>query len=229
MIEPTGHELVVPQSVSLQDEMLDAPVNTQDPHRLLRIGHAVKQGLEGAVIAAEALPFIGGPIRYGGFAAILAMTRNEPLAVGYLASSTFALEGAASIAMADVLQRDSNRAVQLANKFANKFVRPDKRVTPLAEAAITNYLGVPLLLAVKQRENPNRTFRENVRHGLFATSLLTGAIALQGAAIAEGVTNITDPKVVATGAGVIGGLVYAGRRAKKKLEKENDSSFEVDA
>lgn len=190
------------------------------PSRIRKFGKTAKQAAEGIIITAEAAPFIGGPIRYGGFGAILAYTGSTVQSVAYLAGSTMLLESIASVSMADVLRRDKNRAIQLANKVLDKFIKPERKVTPLAEAVITNYLGVPILLAAKQRENPKRTFRENVRHGLFATTLLTGAIAIQGTAIAEGVTNFDDPKTIGAGAVVLAGMAYASKTAKNKLNKK---------
>ncbi|CAN5419428.1 hypothetical protein BH10PAT3_BH10PAT3_2410 [soil metagenome] len=239
-----SHDVLAMPSV-LQEGVTDIPFGegtADDTGRLRRLGNSIvgapanvyaglqhaaiafqndpaeswKKTAEGAAIVVETSP-VSGIVRYGLYAAVLAKTGNIPAAVGTLAGSTLLTEGVAMRAMANVLDRDNNRALDVVNKFADKFIRRDKRVTPLAEAVITNYLGVPVLLAVKQREDPKRTREQNIRHGAIATILLTGAIAVQGVAVAEGVTNLTDPKVVVPAVAVLGAAVYAAGKAKKHV------------
>lgn len=186
-----------------------------------RMRNRVQRVVEGSLISLEASP-AGGVLRYGAYAAVLAKTGNIPAAVATLAGSTFVLEGMASAAMINVLERGDNKVIDTANRVADKLVRRDRKVTPLAQIVITDVLGVPVLLAAKQREDATRTREQNTKLGVKATSLLSGAIALQGTLIAEGYANITEPKVVAPAGAALAVLVFGAKKLKDRLARQNN-------
>lgn len=172
---------------------------------------------DGAVVTAEAMPFIGGAIRYGGFAAILATTRDTVLSAGYLAGSTGFSEGAATISAARLLQR-GGKVLDLLNRSVGRILPEGHEVSPLAAVVITNYTGAPGLMYAKKREEPTRSIERSRRTGYKATAALVGATALEGTLIAEGIADPTNPRILIPAILGIAAVGFAGRWTKKRLE-----------
>ncbi len=168
--------------------------------------------------AAIAVELGAGPVRYGGFLAILKGTGSVPMSVGYLAGSTLLTEGAGVYAVADVLERNESKFLRKINDEIDKRIDRSRRLGVLGKAVISNYIGVPAMLAATHREEPERTKRENIKRGMMASVMLTGAVAVQGVLIAEGATNITEPKVAVPTFAALGCLAGLGKRALNRFK-----------
>lgn len=184
---------------------------------------ATVRTIEGLTVASE-VAFVGGLVRYGGFALILATTKNTVASTAYLAASTAVIESGSAVAMSNILERDDQygKTMGTIDKMTKKILPEGRRVSLLAAVVITNYLGIAPLLYAKNRENKERTLQENRRTGLIAASLLTGACAVQGALVAEGVTDIDNPKVVLPVIGAFAAIGAFGKWAKRKINRTSE-------
>ncbi len=200
-----------------KEEVVYAGAEQSKVQRALSVG---RRALGRIAIAVEVNPLTNGPIRYGAFAATLKSTGNVPLSVGVLVGTTLLVEGGGALAMGDVLERDTSKTLKVLDKAVDKIVPKDKRVSPLAEAVITNYAGVPALMYAKKRENPSMKPEENRKHALKATGLLAGACAIQGVIISEGLTDPTNPKIMVPIVVGIAASVGVINWAKKKIKQE---------
>jgi hypothetical protein len=190
-------------------------------NRVLSIG---KRAVVNTAVAIEINPLTNGPLRYGAFAATLKTTGNVPLSVAVLAGTTAVVEGGGALAMGDVLERGTSKTLNIFDKGVDKIVSKGQRVSPLAEAVITNYAGVPALMYAKKRENTEISTAENRKHALKVTSVLVGACAIQGVVIAEGLTDPTNPKIMIPIVAGAAAVVSAGKWAKNKIKQQNEVS-----
>ena len=117
-----------------------------------------------------------------------------------------------------MLDRNESRLLRKINEILDSKIDRTKRLGVLGKVAISNYFGVPAMLAATHREEPERTKKENVKRGMLASAMLTGAVAVQGVLIAEGVSNITEPKVVIPTFAALGGLVALGKRVLNRFQ-----------
>ncbi|MCX6728057.1 MAG: hypothetical protein NTX11_04580 [Candidatus Saccharibacteria bacterium] len=176
-----------------------------------------------AVIVAEAAPFIGGALRYGAvFGTVLASTKNPYLSAGSLGLSTGLVEGGAVYAASHLLTHPKGSTALklidklLDSKFARKIISEDAVMPPVVEALVGLELGAPAVMKVKKREDLMLDQEQLLRKGLFTTSWLIGATSLQGFLIAEGLTNMTEPKIV----GPILGVFAFGAAVVKKIKNK---------
>lgn len=176
-----------------------------------------------AVIVAEAAPFIGGALRYGAiFGTVLASTKNPYLSAGSLGISTGLVEGGAVYAASHLLTHPKGSSALklidklLDSKFARKIISEDAVMPPAIEAIVGLELGAPAVMKIKKREDPMLNQEQLLRKGLLTTSWLIGATSLQGFLIAEGLTNLTEPKIV----GPILGIFAVGAAVVKKIKNK---------
>ncbi|MCA9344932.1 hypothetical protein KC946_03785 [Candidatus Saccharibacteria bacterium] len=190
----------------------------------------ISNGIRSGVVALEVLPFTNGPLRYGVvFGSALAVTGNSLVAASALGASTALLEGSAAIASSSLLT--SNKATKTINRLNSELDRPwlqkylhsEKKLSPPVQSVVGLYAGTSILLTLKQRENPERSKEDLRKYGLVATAALTALCTVQGVAIAEGITNVTDTRVVGLSALTLGGMYAGARYLKNKIKKEKES------
>jgi hypothetical protein len=205
------------------------PVNDTRTERTL--GSVAMTTLKTSVIAAEVTP-LNGVIRYGlVFGTTLAATGNSFAAAGALGASTLLLEGGAALASADALTSEKgNKSLSLVNKgldhkWFKRVIPHEVKLNPSVEAVVGLYGGTSILLTLKQREDQERSTKQLRKYGLLTTAYLTGVCTLQGYAISEGVTNITDPKIVTPAAVALGGMFAGFTWLKKRIIKSNEQKL----
>lgn len=229
MLVPPVAELTDPLEqvavLALEEKPDSASVRTQ------KYGlHAIRA----AIIASEITP-VNEMVRYGALAATLAETRNPVVAAAVLGGTTMMVEGAAAIASAEYIAK--NKVTEVVKTVADKL--PDKpwlrrfltpknkeefeqaRPSHLAEAGLALNLGVVAAMEARQRVERNREVGEVRTHGLKVAAFLSGALAVEGAAIAEGIENAGSPWVWGTGLGLLGAAAI--KSGYRKLRNRNNS------
>ena len=179
----------------------------------------ISKWFDGVMVTAQTAPFIGGAIRYGGFALVLATTKDTLLSSGYLAGSTAITEFGATVSMSRILDDQDSKVVPMIDKTVGRLLPEGRKVSTLASVVITNYVGSPGLMYAKNREDPTRTRLQNRRTGYKSTVALTGATFGQGALIAEGVTDPTNPKIMIPAIAGIAVMGAFGKWTKDKLTR----------
>ncbi len=213
-------------------------MNSQEPEvtiqaerysRFQKVMNVAKRVVQSSVIATEVSP-LNGAIRYGAcFGATLAVTHDPFLSAAALGGSTLILEGSAALATADVLSTEkANKAINFVNKGLDhksikKYLPSDKPMSPATESIIALYGGTSILLTAKKREDPEKSHQELRKHGMVASACLTGICAVQGFAIAEGITSPTDLKVVVPATVGLAGLYWATRKIKQMSKKDQNN------
>lgn len=216
---------------AVEHELVPETNLVNDARAKRTLGSVAMTSLKTGVIAAEVTP-LNGVLRYGiVFGTTLAATGNSFAAAGALGASTLLLEGGAAIASADALTSEKgNKSLSLVNKGLDhkwfKRVLPHEvKLNPSVEAVVGLYAGTSILLTLKQRENQERSTKQLRKYGLLTTAYLTGVCTLQGYAISEGVTNITDPKIVTPAAVALGGMFAGFTWLKKRIIKSNEQKL----
>lgn len=195
--------------------------------RVRRIWEVTKNAVKAAVITTELLPITNEGLRYGAFAYTQTVTHNPLVGAAVLGGTTMLVEGASAIASAkwvaqdkikDVIDKVDDRLTD--TKFAwmspKRYIPENLRVSPVAEAGLAMTLGTLAVLEAKQRENPERTASQNLRHGLFTAGWLSGVFAIEGALLSKGIENPTNPGNVGLALLGVAGLIAFGKWAKKK-------------
>ena len=181
----------------------------------------IKRATQTGVVVAELLP-TNEAIRYGALG--LAMTKfgADPLVgAATLGGATLLVEGTAALATAELLTTDkSQKVISRINESVHKIIPEHVKMSPVTEAGVALYGGSVVVMAEKQRENPERTVAQNRRYGLLTASWMSGVLAVEGAVIAQGIDNITDPKTVGFALIAMGGLAAAIKWAKNQVKKD---------
>ncbi len=210
------------QSVELLNAASDIPKNRSNLGLAL---HAAKRALETGVLVTEVLP-INEALRYSAFAAAQ-LAGSEPLISGVvLGGATFAIEGAAALATASILEGDrSKKAIDLIHKGLNKVgVSKDIKFSPLTKAGIALTGGSAVVTVVKHNENLDRTKSQNRKYGLGSAAGISGFCAVQGYLMAQG---IETPNPLTVGGGIlavssiIAGLKWVKSRVKHEESEES--------
>src|SRR3990167_286398 len=183
--------------------------------------HIVKRALQSTVIALEVSP-ANEAMRYGAFGAVLTQTRNPLIGAAVLGGSTLLVEGAATLATADLIASErANKTINWINGKLNKYVPADAKMPPVAEAGVAMLGGSVVVLAEKQREDPTRTAEQNRRHGMFTAGWLAGVLAGEGALVAHGGEGYYDPKSIGAALIAVGGLAAGAKWAKNRIKKDD--------
>lgn len=207
-----------------QDGLSEMASDLDDELRLSKTWRDyVKEYGSDAIIFAELAPFIGGALRYGAvFGSVLAATKDPYLSAASLGLSTGAVEaGASYVASHRLAHPDGSRTLKLVDKILDskairKIVSEDAIMPPAIEAVVGLEFGAPVVMKIKKREDPALNQEQLLRKGLMTTSWLIGATSLQGFLIAEGLTNLTEPKIV----GPILGIFAVGAAVVKKIKNK---------
>ncbi|HUA13106.1 MAG TPA: hypothetical protein VL989_01235 [Candidatus Sulfotelmatobacter sp.] len=195
-------------------------VQVSEQGRFRQALQAAKYSLEGAVVAFELLPITNEGSRYGMLLATEAITNQPIVGAAVLGGSTLLVEGAGAIAASDLLTTDkATKSIDWLNGRIDNIVGPNWQVPKSLEALTALYLGVPVSLALSQRDNTERTRQETRRNGLFTAAWVAGVCAVEGAAISEGIGNITSPEVVASVVTFLGLSRLFQKWAQAKVER----------
>jgi hypothetical protein len=191
--------------------------------KLRKALHAASYAIKSAVVTAEILPVTNEGSRYGAFAATELITRNPVVGAAVLGGSTLLVEGAGALAASDLITRPtSNRLFNWLNEKLEKVVPANARISKPVEAAIAMTAGTPMLMAAKQRENPERTTEEARRHGLLTATWMAGVFAVEGALVSEGIDKYTDPKMVGAALLTTGAIVALPSWVKRALNRNSE-------
>lgn len=211
----------------LQEQPMQGIDNLEPPQGSI-ISRAYNYGthaLRTAIIVSELTP-LNEVARYGALAASLAETRNPIVSAAVLGGTTLAIEGAAAVAAAEyVAQNKAAQVIQgigdrlpdkpwLRRFFQPKQLGDEAGVSRLAEAGIALNLGVVASMQAHQGMATGREVGEVRAHGLKTAGFLAGALAVEGALIAEGIDNADSPWVWGAGVALLGAAV-----ARKGIHK----------
>ncbi|MGH7238740.1 MAG: hypothetical protein ACREHG_01610, partial [Candidatus Saccharimonadales bacterium] len=94
--------------------------------------------------------------------------------------------------------------------------RQYSRLTKLATAFLG---GTVPAMALEKLEDPHRTAKHNRKFGLWTSTWLAGACAVQGAAMAEGINIASNDTKLAAGAAGIAGVAGTSRWLKVRLDR----------
>ncbi|CAN5409887.1 hypothetical protein BH09PAT4_BH09PAT4_01620 [soil metagenome] len=184
--------------------------------------HAAKTAMLSAFVAAEVLPITNEGSRYGALAASELLTHNPLVGAAVLGGSTLLIEGAGALAASEILTtKTSNKLMNWMNRRLDGWVSEDTKISKPVEAGLTLTLGTPAVMAITQRQNPERTTEEARRYGLINATWLAGVCAVEGAMISEGVGNYTDPTKVGAALLAVGALASVPKWVKRAIRKQN--------
>ncbi len=191
-------------------------------NKLQRVLHAGKRAAQLTMIGLEISP-ANEAIRFAAFGIAEATTQSTPISAAVLGATTFAVEGLAVLATADIITTEkSTKMFKWINRKLDKHVRSDIKMNPVAEFGVAMVGGASVVLAEKQREDPARTAGENRRHGLFTAGWMGAFFTVEGALLAEGINNYDDIKKVGPCALAFAGVtVLVGKATKRVRAKES--------
>ncbi len=182
--------------------------------------HSAKRTVQGAVIAAEMLPITNEGARYGALAATLVTTRNPLIGAAVLGGTTLAIEGASAIAASEFITgKTGNRVFEWINKKVDKYIPEDAKMSRVVETGVAMTLGTPVLMAIQQKQNPNRTNVEARKQGLLTAAWMAGVFAVEGALITKGIGEDGLPAKIGAAAIVVGSAVVLPKWVKKQISK----------
>lgn len=210
MIDPTS------ESVQISAEIARS--------RLATVVHLGKRAIQSAVIAAELLP-INEAVRYGALGYALTTTDGGPLlGAAVLGGTTLAVEGSAVMAASGILATDKSKEVfrQVRHKL-RRLIPTESKMGPLMEAGVAMLGGSVVVLAEKQRENPDRTKKQNIKHGLFTAGWMSAYFAGEGAFIAANTEphNILNARTIGAAAVAVAASVGAAQWARLHHMRKN--------
>ena len=189
---------------------------------------SAKRVVQGAALTVEMLPITNEGARYGALAATEVLTRNPLIGAAVLGGTTLAIEGAGALAASKFITgKTGNQVFNWLNEKVSKVVPAEAKMSRPVEAGVALYLGTPMLMAAKQRENPNRIEEEVRKHGLLTAAWVAGVCAVEGAMISEGIGGYADPKKIAAVVAATGVFIAIPKWAKKQLNKRNDNNEHV--
>ena len=191
----------------------------QQSNFINRAYHVGKRALEGAVIA-----FVVGPTnegaRFAAFTAAQAATHNPVAVAAVYGGATFAIETAAAVVGADLLDSESSKkGIQKINEKLTKIgVTEETKLNPVVKAGVAFLGGSAIAEFVEHREDPQRTRRQNVEFGMKTAVWLTGACAVQGYLLSEGIAK-PNPLTIGGAAVAVGSVLGAAKWAAGRIKK----------
>lgn len=182
--------------------------------------HYLKRGVEGAVLVAEVTP-INEALRVAAGGAAIAAGADPLLVAGVYGSATMVIEGGAAMVAASWLTTErSSRTVDWFNeKMESRGISSEAKFSKVTKAAIAFLGGSAISSAVKYREEPDMQKNEVRAYGVKTAAMLSGACAVQGYFVAQG---IDTPNALTIGGGLaaVGSIAGLYKWAKKRVNKE---------
>lgn len=218
---------VLPEPVTSeapQTSVEGAPMERGRFQRVLNVG---KRAVEGAVVVFVVSP-TNELARVAATGAVAAATRDPWLAAATWGGTTLAIESAAGVVAADLLESEGGKKfVEKINDKAEKVgISRDTKFSPVTKAGISYMAGSAVATLVEHREDPTRTRAQNLRYGLLNASALGAVCTVQGALVAEG---IATPNALTVGGAAIGvgsvvaAIKWASSRVRKSKVPEAES------
>jgi hypothetical protein len=148
--------------------------------------------------------------------------------------STLAVESAGAIAAAPLLGTEKSKqfAGYLNTKIAKVRKNPETvELSKVTKASVALFGGSVAAMAIEQLEDPERSVNKHRRHGLWTSTWVAGAAAVQGALMAEGINlGLDHPKTAGEVVGVLGlaaGARFAERRHARHERAKTTSYYET--
>ncbi len=206
----------------IDSELMD--VNQEGQHsRIAKFARGAKLSAEGTILFAEVTP-INEAVRIaaGGFAIAKGV---DPIGVAFVyGGATAAIEGSAAIVAASWLSSDNSaRAIDWFNdKLEKRGIAPEAKFSRLTKSAIAFLGGSAIVSAVNKRENPDNTKAEDRKYGLKVAGMLSGACAVQGYFVAQGV-EAPSPTTVGGALLAVSSIFGIYQWAKRRVNREEEA------
>ncbi len=157
----------------------------------------------GSVVAFQ-LSHANEAARIGAAATVQGLTGSPELAAATFGLTTFIIEGVGTLATAQLLRTSAGeRTIDRTNRWLSERGWSRLPRTNLATDMGINYIfGVPAVLILKQREDPSRTFGQNVKYGMKLSAAIAAVETAEAYPVAKGIAS--------TESGVTRGLIVAG-------------------
>ena len=228
---PEEPEVVIPQPQE-SVEQIDSSIQPVDPTAELdqkgwfkSSVQSAKRVVQGAALTIEMLPITNEGARYGALAATEVLTRNPLIGAAVLGGTTLVIEGAGALAASKFITgKTGNQVFNWLNEKMSKVIPAEAKMSRPVEAGVALYLGTPMLMVAKQRENPNRSEEEVRKHGLLTAAWVAGVCAVEGAMISEGIGGYADPKKIAAALATVGVFIAIPKWAKKQLNRKTNNN-----
>lgn len=162
-----------------------------------------------------------------GSAAYLA-THDPVLTGAAYGGATLAIESAAGLASAHVLDSDSGKqAVAKVNQVLDERIglKTESELGRLPRAAITLLGGTAISMAAVQRSNPERTKETNKKFALKSAASLAGVCSVQGYFMAKGV-EVPEPQEIGLAIGSVGGVLYGAKKVIDRVKRTHEQPVE---
>lgn len=193
--------------------------------RFAKALHVGKRAVQSAIILAELGP-TNEMIRYGTFAASQTVSNNPLVGAAVLGGTTFMVEAGAALASADIIAKSSDGKVMdwTRNKITKIFNKSPAKPSPITEAGIAMIGGSVVVNSVRQLAEPQRTAKDNRKHGLTVSGLMSGYFAAEGALMSKGIETLGIYKTVGASILAFAGvhLVFNKIANRENKEQVND-------
>ncbi len=231
ILSSRSHEASADEADIVQFENFDPVIDEVDPvngsfsNRAVNISKMI-------FVAAEINPFTNAPLRYGVFfGGTFAATRNIALSAGMLAFSTASLEGGAAVLTAEILTKNeknkySESIIEKINSIRHssavtKYLPSERKIGPALTAFLGGTLGTSILLGIKKSENLDINQQQLRRIGFAVTAWSTSYSVVQASLVAEGLTNIADPRIAIPIFGTLSALFAGFSKIKNYYERNS--------
>ena len=188
-----------------------------------------RRGVESAILFAEVTPLNEAMRVAAGGAAIAAGADPIEVAAVY-GGATLMIEGAASFASASwlVTERSKKTVDWLNGKLENRGISPDAKFNKITKAGIAFLGGAAISNTVHFRENPDSQEKDIRKYGFKVSSMLAGACAIQGYAVANGI-NTPNPLTVGGAFVAVGSVFGIAEWSKRRvISEEKAQGINVD-
>ena len=193
--------------------------------RLTRMFQKLRSPLSTLAVGIELSPLNEG-FRWGVLGLAGASIEGKSWLVGAIyAAATFAVEGLASLGVADALSRNgAKRTRAFLAKGLNRVGLEEGAPVNMAIKSAAAFLGGSgISIYLKDRETlDKRTFKEHLEYGLKTTGALAGVCAVQGFLVDQG---IDSPSLSTIGGALLGfgSIPLASRWAKGQIQRANEA------
>lgn len=229
---PEEPEVVLPQPLDSVEQISDSVqpdvITESDQKGWFKSSvHSAKRVVQSAALTVEMLPITNEGARYGALAATEVITRNPLIGAAVLGGTTLAIEGASALAASEFITgKTGNHVFEWLNKKVDKFIPEDAKMSRVVESGVAMTLGTPVLMAIQQKQNPNRTNAEARKQGLLTAAWMAGVFAVEGALISKGIGDSGVPAKIGAAAIVAGSAVALPKWVKNVLkEKKSEKSI----
>lgn len=211
-VVPTEAGIINPETLGNDEEA---------QNRLRNVLHVGRMAGETTVAVALLSPLNEG-IRGAAFTAALVATHDANVATGVLMGTNLAVEMASTVTTSDLLASETaKKAMERANSVLERVgLSRDAKSSPGVKTAVAAVAGSGVVIALKHREDPERTRLENVKYGTRASIGLTAMVGVLGYLTAHGIEHPDPASIAVAGLGVLG-FANLLRYAKKTIKKSN--------